>query len=46
LTALRERMGLKQSLTMGQVTDAICAFLSPQSSATGQVTYVGLHKAS
>ena len=46
LAALRERMGLKQPLTMGQVTDAICAFLSPESSATGQVTYVGLPKGS
>jgi len=46
LTALRERMGLNQPISMVQVTDDICALLSPQSSVTGQVTYVGLPKGS
>lgn len=46
LEALRARMGLKGELAMSDVLEAILAFLKPGSTAAGQVTYVGLDKAS
>lgn len=44
LDALRSRMGLGRELTMSEVLEPILGFLKPGSTATGQVTYVGLAK--
>lgn len=46
LAILRSRMGLDRELAMSEVLDAIIAFLQPSSTATGQVTYVGLTRRS
>jgi len=44
LDVLRARMGLGRELAMSEVIEAILAFLKADSTATGQVTYVGLAK--